>query len=366
MNGLIPVLPLFAVDLGMSKSMTGLYLSSIYISLLAGNYLTGLILDKIKNIKLLLVSTTALFTLLLFLHNIIKNHYQLIFLSILLWFVIGSQMIILNTLQGRQTKKSESGKNYAKLSITTVLGVVTGNFIIGLLLNYFSMRTMFLFIGAMSVFMIYNAFLLKEIKVKDVDFEKITDLEKQLVKSKKISLFFVAAIVISIVNYILLLSLSLLLKDKGYQNSTTGLVIASGAILAIPMIYFTGKYSDIKGKKPFLILGYGAYIAGFIFLSFPVNIIFFVLAAFIRAFAVFSKNSLGFAYMKDIATKEKLGKAISQYGSTIWLGGIIGFLSAGFLIENLGYYLTFLTASILTGIAILLLIIVFSERKYKD
>jgi predicted MFS family arabinose efflux permease len=54
--------------------------------------------------------------------------------------------------------------------------------------------------------------------------------------------------------------------------------------------------------------------------------------------------------------RESLGKGLALYGSTAWIGGIIGFALAGYMLQNLGLTLTCIIGGCLGLAAIGLLI----------
>lgn len=364
-NGLVAILPLIAVDLGMSKSLTGIYLSSSYVMLLSGNFLMGYLIDKIKNVKALLITTTFMFTLSVTLHSFVHQQWQLFASTALLWFTMGGQSVILNTVQGRHTDIQNSGKNYAKLSIASVTGAIIGGLLIGFLLKLFKVNTMFRLLGLTSLIAVISSILSNEKYEFKREKKSFVRFNRKLCKNKRLLFFYISAILISIVNYILLLSLSIMMKEKRYQYFVVAMIVAIGAILSIPVIYFFGKLSDIKGRKFFLLTTYALFILGFIALFNPLGIIFFILASISRASAVYTKNSLSLAHIKEIASKRNLGKAISYFSSTTWAGGIIGFSIGGLMIDNIGYHNTFYISTSLALLAIILFILSFNFKMNK-
>jgi MFS family permease len=66
--------------------------------------------------------------------------------------------------------------------------------------------------------------------------------------------------------------------------------------------------------------------------------------------------SVGNALVIDIVPPQSLGRGLSLFSATSWIGGILGFAGAGFAMQNLGVSTTFIIAMCLPLVAILLLI----------
>jgi MFS family permease len=65
--------------------------------------------------------------------------------------------------------------------------------------------------------------------------------------------------------------------------------------------------------------------------------------------------SLGSALITDLIPQSYLGKGLSIFNSTSWLGGIIGFALAGYTIENYGLFSTFIVGAVMPVLSIVLL-----------
>jgi MFS family permease len=71
---------------------------------------------------------------------------------------------------------------------------------------------------------------------------------------------------------------------------------------------------------------------------------------------------LGAALVTDMVPARSLGRAMSVFNSTIWVGGILGYALTGFVIDNLG-----LVVALSLGCALLLVAtgIVFRLRRLR-
>lgn len=354
-------MPLLAIDLGMSKSLTGLYMASSFLLLLTGSLLAGYLADKIRNIKILLNISIALFAVFIVLHSLVNKPAHLFAATSILWFISGFQSILINTLQGVRSKREKKGVNYAKLVISTVTGAIIGSLVIGGLLKFYSIKIMFYLLSSIAVFSFVISMFIKEQKNTNTKIDSFIRFNNRLFQNKQLILFFLSSIAISVVNYILLLSISLLMKEKGYEYSEISFIVAIGIIFSVPFVFFFGRLSDKKGRKIFLLLSYVSSILALLLLISATSAIIFILVVFFKSIMVYSRSTVSFALINDIATKKNLGKIISYLGSTIWIGGIIGYLITGILIDSVGFTNTFIIGAFIALLAIYML---YSSYKY--
>jgi MFS family permease len=82
----------------------------------------------------------------------------------------------------------------------------------------------------------------------------------------------------------------------------------------------------------------------------------------LQAFFTGVNGSVGNALVTDLLPQEALGKGLSLFGATSWIGGVLGFAGAGYALQNLGMLPTFIIGGCLPLVGILLLIPVRSSK----
>ena len=79
-----------------------------------------------------------------------------------------------------------------------------------------------------------------------------------------------------------------------------------------------------------------------------------------------TSNTLGTALVTDLVDRKKLGFGISLFQAIYWVGFVFGFSITGYVIQNFGFRVTFMTAITLPVIGTILLIPIREFRRLKN
>lgn len=127
-----------------------------------------------------------------------------------------------------------------------------------------------------------------------------------------------------------------------------GVILALPSLSAVIVAPIWGVLSDRSGsRKPFIIAA--SLIAGFLImlLGFCGNATSLGVIGFVLYFVIAAIPCLSVPIVTDMSENSKTAIVIGKYASLTGVAAIIGFALSGFLIENLGYTHTFLTAGLL-------------------
>jgi len=197
--------------------------------------------------------------------------------------------------------------------------------------------------------------------VEDKEMARIRRGEASIVEERPglgggFALLLLASLVATIANFVSVLGRSLAMKDLGFVAAAiSGAAAVSGAV-ALPLPPLMGWLSDRVGRKRFLALCYLAGAVGLSVLAASVSLWHFWVAASLLRVTFSVNNAVGSALVTDLVPQESLGRGMSLFGATWWVGGIIGYAGAGHAIQNLGMTPTFIVGAFLPLIAIVLLI----------
>lgn len=338
-NGLLPLLPVYAVKLGADSTIAGLYLAFSYLAIALGALSAGWVSGSRYRRKLPLIIASSAGVPLAWLMGQANSIWTLTILTALLWFCGGLGLALIGILTGMSAGENERGKIFGILALTSGLGSVVGGLGAGWLVKNWGYTPMF---SALAVFMLLwplTALLLEEKQDKKSQQEEdIPRKPKPL--GRNYFLLFLASIMASIAGFFILLIRSLAMSNMGFGPLEISSTVVVGGLISMPLPFLMGWLSDRIDRKTFLVLGYLSAFAALILLAVSNALWQFWLVLILQGIAVGCNSSVGNAWVTDLIPRESLGKGLALFGSTVWIGGIIGFALAGYMLQNLGFTLT--------------------------
>lgn len=354
-NGLLPLLPVYAVKLGADSTVAGFYLAFSYLAIALGAISAGWVSGSRYRRKLPLIITSVVGVPLAWLMGQINSIWALTLLTALLWFCGGLGLALIGILTGMSAGENERGKTFGILSLTSGLGAVVGGLGTGWLVKFWGYSTMF---SALSVFMLLWP--LTALLVEEKEDKKSQPAEFMPGKPKPLGrsyfLLFSASIMVSITGFFIVLIRSFAMIDKGFGPLEISSTAVVGGLISMPLPFLMGWLSDRIDRKTFLVLAYLSAFAALILLAFSNALWHFWLVFILQGIAVGSNGSIGNAWVTDLVPRQSLGKGLALFGSAAWIGGVIGFALAGYLKQNLGFLPTSIIGSCLGLAAVGLLI----------
>src|SRR5882724_2873129 len=125
-QGLLALLPVYAVQLGADPASIGYYLSLAFAALVAGTFAAGWLSDRFQMRKVLLIVAGLGSIPLTWLMGRITEFWELVVLTALVWFFIGMTFTTISILAGLFAGQSERGKVFGILAVNTSLGALIG------------------------------------------------------------------------------------------------------------------------------------------------------------------------------------------------------------------------------------------------
>lgn len=352
-NGLVPLLPLYASQLGADAAMAGYYLAFSYLAIALGALSAGWVSDTFGHRKLPLIIVGVIGIPVTWLMGQMNSIWMLTLLTALLWFCGGIGLALIGILTGLSAGEHERGKVFGILSLTGGLGAVIGGLGTGWLVEGWGFAIMF---TALAVFMSLwplGALLIEE---KQVIRREVQDgLQHKSNLGKNFYLLFFANILVSIAGFFIVLIRSFSMNDLGFNSfeiASTGVV---GGLIAMPLPMLMGWLSDRVGRKAFLYAGCLIVFLALGMLAFSKALWHFWIVIMLQGIAMGNAGTMGNAVVTDLLPKESLARGMALFGSTAWIGGVIGFAVAGYSLQNLGFTITFLIGGILALGAVALL-----------
>jgi DHA1 family multidrug resistance protein-like MFS transporter len=131
----------------------------------------------------------------------------------------------------------------------------------------------------------------------------------------------------------------------------------------IPVTLLIGTLSDRLGRKGFLILGYVLAAGGALTLSTATQLWHFWLASVLLFVAMSVNGSVVPALATDLLASTALSRGLPWLNAMSRVGGMVGFASAGYLMDTLGATPLYLIAAALSVMAATLLGLIPGQRQ---
>jgi MFS family permease len=161
-NGLVPLLPVYATGLGASPTVVGYYLSFAYLILALGTFFAGWLSDKVQRRKSLLILFGVPLAPTIWLLGSVANVWQLTIITSIAWFLGGIAIALINILAGLSAEKSQRGKTFGILSVSSGLGALIGGLVTGPVADRWGFPAMFTLLAGFSLLLPLAALFLKD------------------------------------------------------------------------------------------------------------------------------------------------------------------------------------------------------------
>ncbi len=131
------------------------------------------------------------------------------------------------------------------------------------------------------------------------------------------------------------------------------------SVIALTLPYFMfmplfGRLGDTMRKPPLLVAGMAVFTLGTVMATLSQSLVLLLTARIIQGFGAASFNPLGMAIISESFPPEEKGKALGTWQSMAPMAQVIGPVSAGFMIDHLGWRTIFVPIIVVGLIGLLI------------
>jgi MFS family permease len=362
-NGLTPLLPVYALQLGASQAVSGYYFAFAFMTLAAGTLLGGWLSDKLQSRKILLILSSVTMVPAIWLIGQAINLWQLAITTAAVWFLAGIEITIINTLAGLFAAENERGRILGFLGLTMGLGAIIGGLSIGPIVDRWGYPTMFSVLALFSVILPTIAIFVKDKKIVQVKTSTVSEHTEKTRFGKAFIILLLAHLIAVIVNGTGNIGRSLAMNNLGFAATAITSTGVIGGMVMLPFPFILGWLSDRLGRKRLMVVCYASYALCMVMYALSKSLWQFWIATALFGIG-FVSTSVGTAFVTDLVEPKALGRGVSLFQGMGWIGNMIGLAVAGYAFQNIGISSAMFIGAVLplVGIVLILLIQVAKQR----
>ena len=158
-NGTFPLLPLYAMELGASKQISGLFLSFAFLCLALGNGIPVVLPKSFRQQRVLVLAVALPPVILLWLAGRVTTVLELALVTGATWFFAGVIFSQTATLVGLSATEQDRGTAFGVLGMTNGLGGLLGGLSVGYIVDHLGYGGAFTILAGFSLLIVVGGFL---------------------------------------------------------------------------------------------------------------------------------------------------------------------------------------------------------------
>ncbi|MEZ4727358.1 MAG: MFS transporter [Caldilineaceae bacterium] len=360
-GGLLPLLPVYAIQLGALPSQIGLYMALTYAGLTLSTLLTGHVVDKLPRRRLFAFLTGLALLPTLWWMAIAVTLWELIVATGLTWFFGGGCFALCLIFTGMAAGPKERGKIFGIIATAMGLGGLAGSLVAGAIADRWGYPTLLIVFALYSLLLALTPLLIPSARRISTgsDAAEANQTEATAANSDShtglgpaLYLLVLATLFVGAMSFVAILGRSLAMNALTYTSTDIAFATAIGTAVGIPWPIWIGRLSDRYSRVSLLILCYMGTGLSLVLLAVATAPWQFWIASSLMAMNGGASGIIN-AIVTDIVPRRLVGTGLSYTNAAQWVGAVIGFSSAGYVVEAIGISMTFLAFTLLAPIAIL-------------
>jgi MFS family permease len=353
-NGIAPLLPGQAADLGATQAAAGYSLSLSHLAMAAGTVSAGWLSARFGRRKIWVILAGLIGMPVLCLMGQATTLWSLA-VTLAVWsYATGLVIAGVSIAAGLCAGESERGKVFGLLSLAAELGGLLGGALAGPIAGRWGYPWMYAALALIGSLGPLAGLFWEEREVGPAHYSKATLASEGIGLGRSFYFLFVASLGAAVASFAFFLSRSFAMAEQGFDDVALSSAGAIGGAIALPFPLLVGWLSDRVGRKRFLAASFLSVAAGLLVLYASTALWHFWVASILFTLS-FVGGPAGSALVSDLVPKVSLDKGLAVYSASTWIGGIVGCAITGCAVQHLGTASTLMAGAFLPMAAIGLL-----------
>jgi MFS family permease len=355
--GLMPLLPLYAGELGASPAVVGNYLSFVFFMLTIGTAASGWLAAKLQRRRGLIVAFSLVAAPAAWWMGQSTSIWQLALSNGLVWLAGGAVLALLSILAGRNAAEHERGKVFGLLALSSAAAGVAGPLITGVVAGRWGYPVLFGIVAANYLLNGLLALWLKDSKTPAQPAASGSAANARPAgldaRALGITLLLLAAanLLFGVGNAVNTMGRSLAMDAQGMGALAVTVTSAIGALVGLVIYPLSGWMSDRMSRRLLVALAYGCNALSLLAVAWAGSLTGFTFAALLSSLAG-AERAVAPALLTDLVRREELDRGMAYYDAARWAGGIVGFAGAGYAVQGLGVELAMVLGALLPTVGL--------------
>ena len=354
-GGIVSLVPVYATtQLGAEPGAVGLFMSFAFFGLAAGTLAGGWLSDRFQHRKVFFTVITVVDCVAIWLMGRVPTFTHLAVVMALDWVLGGVALAMLSILAGLFAEKSERGRVFGILSLTGGLGALIsmGS---GAIADWRGYRAMFTVAALVSACNPLVGLLLEDKIIAQSGRGEGAPVARVMGLGSSFLFLLLGRLAATSAQFVGMLGRTLTMNALGFTAVAISSMGAVGGAVSLPLSFLAGWLSDRVGRKWLLGVCYLGGAAGLSVLAVSTSLFHFWAASILLSIVGSVAGGIGSALVTDLVPQESLGKGLSWFSAMGWIGGIVGYASTGYAMQNLGMVPAMAAGTLMPLAAIILL-----------
>lgn len=365
-GGIASLVPVYATtQLGAEPGVVGLFMSFAFFGLAAGTLAGGWLSDRFQHRKVFFTVIAVVDCVAICLMGRVSTFGLLAVVMALDWFLGGVMLTMLSILAGLFAEPSARGRVFGLLSLTGSLGALL-SMGAGAIADWQGYRAMFTVAALVSICNPLVGLLLEDKTVERSERKDASPAGWWAGLGGSFFFLLAGRLMATAAQFVGVLSRTLVMSEMGFTAVAISSAAAVGGAVALGVALLAGWLSDRVGRKWLLAVCYFGGAAGLAVLVAATSLVHFWVVAILLSLVGSVAGGIGSALVTDLVPQESLGRGLALFSTMGWIGGIFGYGSTGYAIENVGLAPTAIVGALMSLAAVVLLIPIRAARQKEE